>query len=71
MNNWLDKTGNKSDNGRDQRSRFKAFRRTGGKKIADKKEKLHTLKPEEKKKKLVEVVEEKRARRGQISKSCR
>ncbi len=36
----------------------------GGKKIADKKEKIHTLKPEEKKKKLVEVVEEARTIRN-------
>jgi IS5 family transposase len=34
------------------------FEELGGKKTADKKEKLHTLKPDEKKNKLVEVVEE-------------
>lgn len=36
----------------------KLYEELGGKKIADKKEKIHTLKPEEKKKKLVEVVKE-------------
>jgi hypothetical protein len=36
----------------------------GGKKITDKKDKVHTLKPEEKKKKFVEVVEEARAIKG-------
>ena len=36
----------------------------GGKKIADRKEKVHTLKPEEKKTKFVEVVEEARAIKG-------
>ncbi|HSQ85297.1 MAG TPA: IS1182 family transposase [Desulfobacterales bacterium] len=36
----------------------KLFEELGGKKTADKKEQLHTLKPEEKKTKLVEVVEE-------------
>ncbi len=36
----------------------KVYEELGGKKIADKKEKIHTLKPEEKKKKLVEVVKE-------------
>jgi IS5 family transposase len=36
------------------------YEELGGKKIADKKEKIHSLKPEEKKKKLVEVVEEAR-----------
>jgi transposase len=40
------------------------YEEMGGKKIADKKEKVHTLKPEEKKKKLVEVVEEARTLRG-------
>ena len=40
------------------------YEEMGGKKIADKKEKVHTLKPEEKKKKLVEVVEEARAIKG-------
>ncbi len=48
----------------------KLFEELGGTKTAEKKEKLHTLKPDEKKKKLVDVVEEKRACRGQISKSC-
>ena len=48
----------------------KLFEELGGKKTADKKEKLHTLKPNEKKKKLVDVVEEARACKGQISKSC-
>ncbi len=38
----------------------KLYEELGGKKTADKKEKIHTLKPEEKKKKLVEVVEEAR-----------
>ncbi len=36
------------------------YQQLGGKKTSDKKEKIHTLKPEEKKKKLVEVVEEAR-----------
>jgi len=36
----------------------KLYEELGGKKTTDKKEKVHTLKPEEKKKKLVEVVEE-------------
>jgi IS5 family transposase len=40
------------------------YEEMGGKKAADKKEKVHTLKPEEKKKKLVEVVEEARTLRG-------
>jgi len=40
------------------------YEEMGGKKIADKKEKVHTLKPDEKKKKLVEVVEEARTLRG-------
>jgi hypothetical protein len=35
----------------------KLYEELGGKKTADKKEKIHTLKTEEKKKKLVEVVE--------------
>lgn len=42
----------------------KLFEELGGKKTADKKEKLHTLKPDEKKTKLVEVVEEARAIRA-------
>src|SRR3989337_1351692 len=46
----------------------KIFEELGGKKTADKKEKIHTLKPEEKKKKLVEVVEEARAIRGKAEK---
>src|SRR4030066_2503737 len=46
----------------------KLFEELGGKKTADKKEKIHTLKPEEKKKKLVEVVEEARAIRGKAEK---
>ncbi len=40
------------------------YEELGGKKTADKKEKLHKLKSGEKKKKLVEVVEEARAIRG-------
>jgi IS5 family transposase len=40
----------------------------GGRKTADKKEKIHTLKTEEKKKKLVEVVEEARAIKGKAEK---
>jgi IS5 family transposase len=40
------------------------YKELGGKKTADKKEKIHILKPEEKKKKLVEVVEEARAIRN-------
>ncbi len=36
----------------------KLYEELGGKKTADKKEKIHMLKPEEKKRKLVEVVEE-------------
>ncbi len=36
----------------------KLFEELGGKKATDKKEKLHTLKPEAKEKKLVEIVEE-------------
>jgi IS5 family transposase len=44
------------------------YEELGGKKTADKKERLHTLKPEEKKKKLVEVVEEARAIRGKAEK---
>jgi IS5 family transposase len=46
----------------------KLFEELGGKKTADKKEKLHTLKPEAKKKKLVEVVEEARAIRDKAEK---
>ncbi len=44
------------------------YEELGGKKTADKKEKMHTLKPEEKKKKLVEVVEEARTIRGKAEK---
>jgi IS5 family transposase len=40
------------------------YEEMGGEKAANKKEKVHTLKPEEKKKKLVEVVEEARTLRG-------
>ena len=40
------------------------YEEMGGEKAAYKKEKVHTLKPEEKKKKLVEVVEEARTLRG-------
>ena len=46
----------------------KLFKELGGKKTADKKEKLHTLKPEEKKTKLVDVVEEARAIRDKAEK---
>jgi IS5 family transposase len=46
----------------------KLFEELGGKKTADKKDKLHTLKPEEKKKKLVDVVEEARAIRDKAEK---
>ncbi len=46
----------------------KLYEEMGGQKTADKKEKIHTLKPEEKKKKLVEVVEEARAIRGKAEK---
>lgn len=46
----------------------KLFEELGGKKTADKKEKIHTMKLEEKKKKLVEVVEEARAIRGKAEK---
>jgi len=46
----------------------KLFEELGGKKTANKKEKLHTLKPEEKKKKLVDVVEEARAIRDKAEK---
>ncbi len=46
----------------------KLYEELGGKKTADKKEKIHTLKPEEKKKKLVEVVEEARAIRNKAEK---
>jgi IS5 family transposase len=44
------------------------YEEMGGKETADKKEKVHTLKPEEKKKKLVEVVEEARTLRGKAEK---
>ena len=44
------------------------YEEMGGKDIADKKEKVHTLKPEEKKKKLVEVVEEARTLKGKAEK---
>src|SRR5659263_642319 len=57
-NYWLDKTRNKSDNGRIETVDTKLFEELGGKKTADKKEKLHTLKLKQKKKKLFEVVEE-------------
>jgi len=46
----------------------KLYEELGGKKTADKKEKLHTLKTEEKKKKLVEVVEEARTIRSKAEK---
>ena len=46
----------------------KLYEEMGGQKTADKKEKIHTLKPEEKKKKLVEVVKEARAIRGKAGK---
>ena len=46
----------------------KLFEELGGKKTADKKEKLHTLKPEEKKTKLVDVVEEARTIRDKAEK---
>ncbi len=46
----------------------KLFEELGGKKTADKKEKLHTLKTEEKKTKLVEVVEEARTIRDKAEK---
>jgi len=46
----------------------KLYQELGGKKTADKNEKIHTLKSEEKKKKLVEVVEEARAIRGKAEK---
>ena len=46
----------------------KLFKELGGKKTADKKEKLHTLKPEGKKQKLVEVVEEAKAIRDKAEK---
>jgi len=46
----------------------KLYEELGGKKTADKKEKLHTLKPEEKKTKLVDVVEEARAIRDKAEK---
>ena len=44
------------------------YEELGGKKTADKKEKIHALKPEEKKKKLVEVVEEARNIRNKAEK---
>jgi len=44
------------------------YEELGGKKTADKKEKIHKLKPEEKKKKLVEVVEEARTIRDRAEK---
>lgn len=46
----------------------KLFEELGGKKTADKKEKLHTLKSAEKKTKLVDVVEEARAIRNKAEK---
>ncbi len=46
----------------------KLYEELGGKKTADKKEKIHTLKPEEKKKKLVDVVEEARTIRNKAEK---
>jgi IS5 family transposase len=46
----------------------KLYEEMGGEKIADKKEKVHTLKPEEKKRKLVEVVDEARALKGKAEK---
>jgi transposase len=46
----------------------KLFEELGGKKTADKKKKLYTLKPEEKKTKLVDVVEEARAIRDKAEK---
>jgi len=46
----------------------KLFEEMGGKKTANKKEKLHTLKTEQKKKKLVEVVEEARTIRDKAEK---
>jgi len=46
----------------------KLFKELGGKKTADKKENLHTLRPEEKKTKLVDVVEEARAIRDKAEK---
>jgi len=51
-----------------EKSDLKLFEELGGKKTAHKKEKIHTLKPEEKKKKLVEVVEEARAIRNKAGK---
>src|SRR3972149_1117478 len=51
-----------------EKSDPKLFEELGGKKTAYKKEKIHTLKPEEKKKKLVEVVEEARAIRNKAGK---
>lgn len=44
------------------------YEEMGGKKIAGKKENVHTLKPEEKKKKLVEVVEEARTLKNKARK---
>ena len=46
----------------------KLYEEMGGKKIADKKEKVHALKPEGKKKKLVEVVEEARTLKSKAEK---
>jgi len=46
----------------------KLYEELGGEKTANKKEKIHTLKPEENKKKLVEVVEEARAIRNKAEK---
>jgi len=47
----------------------KLFEELGGKKTAEKKEKIHTLKPQEKIKKLFDVVEETRAIRGKAEKA--
>ena len=44
------------------------YKEMGGKEIVNKKDKVHTLKPDEKKKKLVEVVEEARSLRGKAEK---
>jgi len=46
----------------------KLYEELGGEKIANKKEKIHTMKTEEKKKKLVDVVEEARAIRNRAEK---
>lgn len=51
-----------------EKSDYKLFEELGGKKTADKKEKIHRLKPEEKKKKLIEIVEEARAIRNKAEK---